>query len=154
MATPSSSQAQHAAGQNHGSTSNPQGSQRPAEALTNTTSTNDTQNSAQGEQTAAGKKRRNHRGGRKKKGRRQSFALGNEEQSMQNPDRTTQDPNAASTSGTLRPPFYRLGQSGRNLSSASLDSQALLDHRCVSHHYLISDSVRTVANTSLIEINQ
>ncbi len=133
MATSSSLQAQHTAGQDHSSTSDPQGSQRPAEASSNTKSTDDMQNTGQGEQTAAGKKRRNHRGGRKKKGRRQSFAIGNdEEQSMQNPDRTAQDPNAASASGTLRPAFYRLGQSGRNLSSTSLDSQALLDHRCVS----------------------
>ncbi|KAL8819584.1 MAG: hypothetical protein Q9191_007703, partial [Dirinaria sp. TL-2023a] len=102
---------------------------RPIEALASTQSTSAAAPTVQGEQTTGSKKRRNHRGGKKKKGRRQSFAVGAEEQGAANPARSSHNLHEPSTSSTPRPPFYRLGQSGRNLSSTSLDSQLLLDHR-------------------------
>lgn len=70
---------------------------------------------------------------------------------MQNPQRSKTHDIHASTSGTPRPPFYQLGQSGRNLSSTSLDSQALLDHRCVVL-FMGSNMVRTTAKTFFAEI--
>ncbi len=108
---------------------NPSASQRPTDALLNTQSTTDVLAAAQIDQGAAGKRRKNHRGGKKKKNRRQSFLPSTEEgnEEAPRPNRNLQEPqNPAS----VRPPFYRLGQSGgRNLSETSLDSNALLDHR-------------------------
>ncbi|KAL8860430.1 MAG: hypothetical protein Q9178_003089 [Gyalolechia marmorata] len=100
---------------------------RPTHALTNTQSTTASVAISDG---AANKKRRNHRGGRRKKNRRQSFAVPNEEDESANPARATHEPAERPTSSSARPPMYRLGQSGgRTMSSTSLDSQALLDHR-------------------------
>ena len=106
------------------STGQSQISQRPKEGMAKTGKNTDTTNTGQGEETATSKKRRNHRGGRKKKGRRQSFLLGadvsgNGESAIA---REQSNPNVP------RPPFYQ-GQAGRHLSSTSLDSEALLDHR-------------------------
>ncbi|KAL8956759.1 MAG: hypothetical protein Q9193_005803, partial [Seirophora villosa] len=99
---------------------------RPTQALTTTHST---AASVTISESAASKKRRNHRGGRKKKSRRQSFAVPNEEDEPADPARSNREP-AEPPSSSARPPIYRLGQSGgRNLSSTSLDSQELLDHR-------------------------
>ena len=131
MAALRSTQDQNTARPRNGSGTDAQDTDRPTEASINATSTTDVRASAEGDQNAGTKKRRGHRGGKKKKARRQSFALGNEQDGAPNPDRSAHDSHAASTSGTPRPSFYRLGQSGRNLSSASLDSQALLDHRYV-----------------------
>ena len=149
MATPSSTQGQNAAGQGNATNTGAQSPHQPPEASVNTRSTTDALTSAPGEQTAAGKKRRNHRAGRKKKGRRQSFALGNEEESAGNPATSNQELHGPSASGTPRPPFYRLGQSGGNLSSTSLDSQALLDHRYLAHCCWLLDLTRTLANAVL-----
>lgn len=110
---------------NHPST----GSQRPSEPSNNTTNTSDTIGIGQVEQTAASKRRRNHRGGKRKKSRRQSFALAAEDGDDDHPAASSHNPREPSSSNTPRPPFYKLGQSGRNLSSTSLDSEALLDHR-------------------------
>ncbi|KAI9645435.1 CorA metal ion transporter [Ciborinia camelliae] len=69
------------------------------------------------------KKRNNHRGGKKKRPRRQSFAASTEdgtglgETSMA--QRVAQPPSATRSS------FYR----GRNLSTTSIESEELLDHR-------------------------
>lgn len=105
----------------------PPGPRRPTEGLINTQSTSDAL--AGGDPSAVGKRRRNHRGGKKKKSRRQSFLPTNAEEE---PSRALNEPQA-SGSGSARPPFYRLGQSGgRNLSETSLDSNALLDHRQVN----------------------
>ncbi|KAI4279759.1 MAG: hypothetical protein LQ337_000039 [Flavoplaca oasis] len=102
-------------------------SPRPTHALTNTQSTSA---SVTISEAAASKKRRNHRGGRRKKSRRQSFAVPNQEEESANPTSSTHDHAEPPTSSSARPPMYRLGQSGgRTLSSTSLDSQALLDHR-------------------------
>lgn len=99
---------------------------RPTQALT---ATHSTSASVTISESATNKKRRNHRGGRKKKSRRQSFAVPNEEDESADPARSNRDPTEP-TSSSARPPIYRFGQSGgRNLSSTSLDSQALLDHR-------------------------
>ena len=122
---------QSTANQRNTAGSGAQNTHRPTGISTYARTSNDAPNIAPGEQTATGKKRRNHRAGRKKKARRQSFALGNEQEESADLESSTHDLHAASTSGTLRPPFYRLGQSGSNFSSTSLDSQALLDHRCV-----------------------
>ena len=83
-------------------------------------------NANQAEQPAASKRRKNHRGGKRKKGRRQSFAVPTGEGGDGGPSTSNRE---LPGSNVPRPPFYRLGQSGRNLSSASLDSEALLDHR-------------------------
>jgi len=85
---------------------------------------------AQGEQTAPSKRRRNHRGGKHKKNRRKSFAIAEDESGGVEALRSSRDHLDPLTPDPARPSFYRLGQSGgRNLSSTSLDSEALLDHR-------------------------
>ncbi|KAL8836229.1 MAG: hypothetical protein Q9170_003006 [Blastenia crenularia] len=100
---------------------------RPTQGLINTHSTSA---SVVISESATSKKRRNHRGGKKKKSRRQSFAVPNEESETANPARTSRDLTEPPSSSSARPPMYRLGQSGgRTLSSTSLDSQELLDHR-------------------------
>ncbi len=84
----------------------------------------------QGEQPAASRRKRTHRGGKKKRNRRQSFAAPLDDTSTADPARPNRDLLDVPGSSTTRPPFYKLGQSGgRNLSSTSLDSEALLDHR-------------------------
>ena len=77
---------------------------------------------------AAVKKRKNHRAGKKKRNRRKSFGQRDDGPSMDG-SRSQHSllDNVNSSNG--RPPMYRLGQSGANLSDVSLDSQALLDHR-------------------------
>ncbi|KAL8688790.1 MAG: hypothetical protein Q9224_004798 [Gallowayella concinna] len=100
---------------------------RPTYTLTNTQSTSASVTISEG---AASKKRRNHRGGRRKKSRRQSFAVPDEGEETANPPRSTHEATDPPMSSSNRPPKYRLGHSGgRTLSSTSLDSQALLDHR-------------------------
>ena len=93
---------------------------RPTEALLNTQSTSDALGGSR--QSAASKKRRNR--GKRTKGRRQSFLPTTGERGED------ENANEGQVSGSARPPFYRLGQSGSlNLSETSLDSNALLDHR-------------------------
>lgn len=104
--------------------------QRPIEQLSNTQSTSNVVPTIQGEQAAATRRRKNHRAGRKKKNRRPSFANGGDEAGRADSARGNRDLLDASNTATGRPPFYRLGQSG-GISNTSLDSQALLDHRCV-----------------------
>lgn len=145
MAAPNSSQGQDTVDQRNLSNTGSQNPHRFTEGLATTEATNDARTTSQREQIGGTKKRRNHRGGRKKKTRRQSFAVGNEEEGTANPARSTHELHAASTSGTPRPPFYRLGQSGRNLSSASLDSQALLDHRYAVRQHLF-DTLRILTD--------
>ncbi|KAL8808499.1 MAG: hypothetical protein Q9182_000050 [Xanthomendoza sp. 2 TL-2023] len=100
---------------------------RPTHALTNKQSTSASVTISEG---AASKKRRNHRGGKRKKSRRQSFAVPDEGDETAIPPRSTHESTDPPTSSSNRPPMYRLGQSGgRTLSSTSMDSQALLDHR-------------------------
>ncbi|KAL8818539.1 MAG: hypothetical protein Q9223_002842 [Gallowayella weberi] len=100
---------------------------RPTHALTNNQSTSASVTISEG---AASKKRRNHRGGRRKKSRRQSFAVPDEGDETVIPPKSTHDSIDPPTPSSNRPPKYRLGQSGgRTLSSTSMDSQALLDHR-------------------------
>ncbi|KAI9844138.1 MAG: CorA metal ion transporter [Thelocarpon superellum] len=77
--------------------------------------------------SAGPSKKRRHRGQRKRRGRRPSFAAHDED---------AEDAASAGTSHKLmdhstpsRPDFYHLGRSGGNLSSTSLESEALLDHR-------------------------
>lgn len=101
-------------------------SQQPMEAQTSTNAAP----ADQGEQPAASRRKRNHRGGKKKRNRRQSFAAPSDDTNTADPARSNRDLLDVPSSSTARPPFYRLGQSGgRNLSSTSLDSEALLDHR-------------------------
>lgn len=71
----------------------------------------------------ASKKKRNHRGGRKKRPRKQSFAASTEDGSGM-PGRSNRGEPSQSAA---RDALYRL--QGRNLSSTSLESEALLDHR-------------------------
>ena len=102
------------------------GSQQPTEAQT----TSNVASADQGEQPAASRRKRTHRGGKKKRNRRQSFAAPSGDTSTGEPSRSNRDLLDVPSSSTARPQFYRLGQSGgRNLSSTSLDSEALLDHR-------------------------
>lgn len=72
--------------------------------------------------SAAGgkKKRKNHRAGKKRKGQKRATEAGESAMDRARP----------SQSGD-RPAFYRAYQSDNlNLSGTSLDSDALLDHRC------------------------
>lgn len=102
------------------------GSQQPTEAQ----KASDAAPTDQSEQPAASRRKRTHRGGKKKRNRRQSFAAPSDTTTTADPARSNHDLLDVPTSSTARPPFYRLGQSGgRNLSSTSLDSEALLDHR-------------------------
>ena len=103
--------------------------QRPTETLLNTQSTTDVLAAAQMDPGIGGKRRKNHRGGKKKKNRRPSFMPGTEENDSGEAasSRVIED---SRDMAAIRPPFYRLGQSGgRSLSQTSLDSNALLDHR-------------------------
>ena len=106
-----------------------EGSQRPTEASNKAVDTPNAFGTGHAEQTTASKRRRNHRGGKRKKGRRQSFAVTGDDRGDGNPSTSNQGAREQSSLNAPMPPFYRLGQSGRNLSSASLDSEALLDHR-------------------------
>ena len=114
-----------ASGADRGSTA----PQRPAAPLKSTQSTSNAVPTVT-EESAALKKRRNHRGGKKKKNRRQSFAPPPDNPGLEEASRSNHDLLETTISATVRPSFYRLGQSGGgNLSETSLDSQALLDHR-------------------------
>ncbi|KAI4191123.1 MAG: hypothetical protein L6R41_000344 [Letrouitia leprolyta] len=97
---------------------------RPTQHLTNT---NSTSASVTISESATGKKRRNHRG-KKRKGRRQSFAIPDERNELEDPTRSSHDLAEPRPSSSARPSLYGLGP-GRTLSSTSLDSQELLDHR-------------------------
>lgn len=72
------------------------------------------------------KKRNNHRGGKKKRLRRQSFAASTED--GHDMVETPMAQRAAQSQSAMRSSFYR----GRNLSTTSIESEALLDHRLVS----------------------
>ncbi|SLM36028.1 Mg2 transporter protein, CorA-like/Zinc transport protein ZntB [Lasallia pustulata] len=102
--------------------------QRPIQQLSSTQSTSNAIPTIQGEQAPATRRRKNHRAGKKRKNRRQSFATPGDEAGRADSARANHDLLDASNAATARPPFYRLGQSG-GISSTSLDSQGLLDHR-------------------------
>ncbi|KAI9739948.1 MAG: CorA metal ion transporter [Claussenomyces sp. TS43310] len=74
----------------------------------------------------ARKKKRNHRGGKKKRTRRQSFAAPASEDGSGMPE-TSQGQMRRESQSAARSSLYRL--QGRNNSSTSLESEALLDHR-------------------------
>lgn len=107
---------------------------RPTVApLQETSATADQSNQSFAQAQPETKKKRKHRGKKSKKSRRQSFAAPSEETSLPSvmPEiMEDQHVGNRSTSG-LRQSFYRLGQPGGNLSSTSLDSECLLDHRYV-----------------------
>ncbi|KAB8303520.1 hypothetical protein EYC80_004931 [Monilinia laxa] len=73
--------------------------------------------------TPSKKKRNNHRGGKKKRPRRQSFAASTEDGNGMVETSTAQ--RVAQSQSASRSNFYR----GRNLSTTSIESEALLDHR-------------------------
>ena len=77
------------------------------------------------------KKKRKHRGKKSKRNRRQSFAAPSEESSIPSaiPEITADQNGMDRSNSGFRQPFYKLGQSGGNLSNTSLESEALLDHR-------------------------
>jgi hypothetical protein len=74
---------------------------------------------AQASPVATPRRRKGHRGGKKKKARRKSFAAPPDD----NHDELT------SEMGAAREGFY--SRPGQNLSNTSIDSETLLDHRCV-----------------------
>ncbi len=76
-------------------------------------------------QQATSKKKRNHRGGKKKRARKQSFAASTEDGSGM--PETSNSHRMGHSESAVRNSFYRL--QGRNLSSTSIESEALLDHR-------------------------
>ncbi|KAI9838519.1 MAG: magnesium and cobalt transport protein CorA [Sclerophora amabilis] len=84
---------------------------------------------------AAASKKKKHRAGKKRRNRRQSFAMATDQESngaaaaAAAAAQSGSSHNLLDDSGNPRPPFYRLGRSGRNLSNTSLESEALLDHR-------------------------
>jgi magnesium transporter len=79
------------------------------------------------------RKKRKHRGKKSKRNRRQSFAATSEASAGPPvlPEIMTEENGGHRSNSGLRQPFYRLGQSGGNLSNTSLESEALLDHRYV-----------------------
>jgi magnesium transporter len=82
-----------------------------------------------------GRKKRKHRGGKKKRNRRQSFAAPSEDSTLPTLEESQADHallEVPSNTSATRLPFYRHGHSSGNLSSTSLDSDVLLDHRQVS----------------------
>ncbi len=73
----------------------------------------------------AARKKRSHRGGKKKRNRRQSFAVPSDDGSGL-PETSQSRVDVHLQSGARSGSFYRLQ---RNLSSTSIDSETLLDHR-------------------------
>lgn len=98
---------------------------QPPQDNVNDTNTTSTPNPGQDKNNSKKKKRNNHRGGKKKRTRRQSFAAsiedGNDMGEMSTAQRIAQSQNTRGSS------FYR----GRNLSTTSIESEELLDHRLV-----------------------
>ena len=130
MATQAINGGPKASNQGASSSAGQSGPHRPTEALINAQSASTVVPAAQGGQAAPAKKRRNHRGGKHKRTRRKSFAIAEDEHANAEMTRSNRDLRDPSTPGPARVPMYRLGQSGgRTLSSTSLDSEALLDHR-------------------------
>lgn len=78
---------------------------------------------------AVPKKRKNHRG-KKKRARRQSFAPSDVDDGAGLGESSRNDALRESQSAA-RESFYRV-QGTRNMSNTSLESEALLDHRCVA----------------------
>lgn len=72
-------------------------------------------------------KKKNKRRRKKKPARRESFAASGEGIAANESSRASHD--VLPSPSAAKPQLYKLGQSGRNLSDTSLDSQALLDHR-------------------------
>ncbi|KAI9720671.1 MAG: hypothetical protein M1812_002851 [Candelaria pacifica] len=110
------------------STANSSSNQRGPDSSQGSQANTAQQAGQQPSQTATGsKKRKNHRSGRKKRNRRQSFApsIENGEGVAIESTRPNDNLRDIEESEDARPSFY-----GRaNLSSTSLDSEALLDHR-------------------------
>jgi magnesium transporter len=79
--------------------------------------------------SADGRKKRKHRGGKKKRNRRQSFAAPLEDSPLPTLEEGPPLLEVPSNTSAARMSFYRGGQSNGNLSSTSLDSDVLLDHR-------------------------
>ncbi|KAL9615241.1 MAG: hypothetical protein Q9167_000335 [Letrouitia subvulpina] len=101
-----------------------QAPQRPTEALANAHANAATVAIAEG--AATKRKRRT----RRKKNRRQSFAVPAQQDDHVDSTESNQGVSGQQSSSAVMSPFYRLGHQGRrNLSSTSIDSQALLDHR-------------------------
>ncbi len=120
---------------------------RPIEALESTQSTSAAVPQAGQSQTS--KKRRNHRSNKKKKqNRRQSFILENEEGGMI-PAGMSNHNGEGPVPAAARPGLYRLGQSGGgNLSDTSINSDALLDHRCPSLSNLLHCDANSLQGSS------
>lgn len=81
--------------------------------------------------TEGGKKKKRHRAGKKKRNRRQSFAAPSDDSTLTElqTNRTMVDAPSLEQSTVANKSLFRLGHSRGNLSSTSLDSEALLDHR-------------------------
>lgn len=77
------------------------------------------------------KKKRNHRGKKSKRNRRQSFAAPSEADSMPSavPEVMPEQNGRERSNSGMRQSYHGLGRSGGNLSSTSLDSETLFDHR-------------------------
>jgi magnesium transporter len=102
------------------------------------------------------KKKRKHRGKKSKRNRRQSFAAPSEGSSVPSaiPDIMAEQTGADRSNSGLRQPFYRLGQSGRNLSSTSLESEALFDHRWVTINCALDAEFWMFTDRYDLEINR
>lgn len=133
----------------------PSESARPPVIPESSTTTHNAQQSAV-TTSEAGKKKKRHRAGKKKRNRRQSFAAPSEDSALTE----LQANRPVAEASNLQQPLmanrslYRLGNQGGNLSSTSLDSEALLDHRfdtpidqkyCV---YLLTSASQRSANVA------
>lgn len=110
----------------------------------NVSSISEARSRAGGQEDAPAKQPKKHRRNKRRKHRRQSFAAPTESLDPNPPlDTATQEQvieEEPRDSGTIvgsavhnaGGPLYRLCQSGTTLSSTSLDSEALLDHRYVA----------------------
>ncbi len=112
----------------------------PAPTSAPAPSTAGAESSATAKPTRAPRKRKGHRGGKKKRSRRKSFALLHGD-SHDDTDRTS------SAGG-----FYNHPQG--NLSGASIDSEILLDHRCVSPSTLCRHACAMSANSCIENIHR
>lgn len=106
-----------------------------------------TQNGNQNDQSQnQAPKKRKHRGGKKRRNRKQSFAAPSEDgstiTSMRGENPEGANINRLMSAGAPKP-FYRLGQTSGQLSSTSLESEALLDHRYVDMNQPVAFSILT-----------
>ncbi|KAL9113634.1 MAG: hypothetical protein Q9227_002372 [Pyrenula ochraceoflavens] len=119
----------------HGRAQEPQTSSgRPPTIPESSAAEPQSMNASSQQQTGEGRKKKRHRAGKKKRNRRQSFAAPSEDSTVPEMPEIAVPHAPSNTVASRQSPaphksLYRLGSNGANLSSTSLDSEALYDHR-------------------------